>query len=180
MLPCFPMRHPKVDVVLKAESPQVALPATGADIMIRVGLLADSTMVARRLTTVELWTCASPAYLAIRGAPSRVAEFAAHDVVGLVEHRMHWLFHDAEGRPEEVKLHPRAVVPDMAVARVMLAGGAGIGQLPDFMIRDAIGRGELTHVLSDMRPATADLHLLYFSHHGLSAKVQVFIDTLIL
>ena len=179
MLPSFLMRHPEVNVVLEAESPRVALPATGADIMIRVGPLADSAMVARRLTTVELWTCASPAYLAARGVPSRVAELAAHDVVGLVERRMHWLFHDGDGRPEEVELHPRAVVPDAAVARVVLAGGAGIGQLPDFMVRDAIERGELTRVLSDMRPATADLYVLYPSHHGLAAKVRVFIDALV-
>ncbi len=179
MLPSFLMRYPEVDVVLEAESPRTALPSTGADIMIRVGPLVDSAMVARRLVTVELWTCASPAYLAARGVPSRVADLAKHDVVGMGERRMHWLFHDRDGRPEEVELHPRAVVPDVAVTRVVLAGGAGIGQLPDFMARDAIERGELTRILSDMRPATADLHVLYPSHHGLAAKVRVFIDALV-
>ena len=179
MLPSFLTRYPKVNVVLEAENPRLAPPATEVDIMIRVGPLADSAMVARRLITVELWTCASPAYLATHGSPSCVADLAKHDVVGLVERRMHWSFHDRDGRPEEVELHPRSVVPDMSVIRVMLAGGAGIGQLPDFMARDAIERGELIRVLSDMRPATSDLYVLYPSHHGLAAKVRVFIDALV-
>lgn len=179
MLPSFLARYPGVNVVLEAESPRLAPAAMEVDIMIRVGPLADSAMVARRLTTVELWTCASPAYLAARGAPSRVADLAAHDVIGLVERGMHWSFHDPDGRPEDVELYPRAVVPDVAVTRVVLAGGAGIGQLPDFMVRDAIERGELVRVLSDMRPATSDLYVLYPSHHGLAAKVRVFIDALV-
>ena len=179
MLPSFLTRYPKVNVVLEAESPRLAPSATEVDIMIRVGPLADSAVVARRLITVELWTCASPAYLAAHGSPSCVADLAAHDVVGLVERRMHWSFHDPDGRLEEVELHPRAVVPDVAVTRVVLSGGAGIGQLPDFMARDAIERGELVRVLSDMRPATSDLYVLYPSHHGLEAKVRVFIDALV-
>ena len=179
MLPSFLARYPKVNVVLEGESPRLAPPATEADIMIRVGPLADSAMVARRLMTVELWTCASPAYLATHGSPSCVADLAGHEVVGLVERRMHWSFHDPDGHLEEVELNPRAVVPGMAMTRVMLSGGAGIGQLPDFMARDAIERGELIRVLSDMRPATSDLYILYPSHHALEAKVRVFIDALV-
>ena len=179
MLPSFLARYPKINVVLEGESLRLDPPATEADIMIRVGPLADSAMVARRLMTVQLWTCASPAYLATHGSPSCVADLARHDVVGLVEHRMHWSFHDPDGRLEEVELHPRAVVPGMAVTRVMLSGGAGIGQLPDFMARDAVERGELVRILSDMRPATSDLYIVYPSHNGLAAKVRVFIDALI-
>ena len=99
MLPSFLTRYPKVNVVLEGESLRLDPPATEADIMIRVGPLADSAMVARRLMTVELWTCASPAYLATHGSPSRVADLARHDVVGLVEHRMHWSFHDLGRAP---------------------------------------------------------------------------------
>ncbi len=179
MLPSFLTRYPEVSVVLETEGPRSDPPTIEADIMIRVGPLADSAMFARRLITVELWTCASPTYLAARGSPSCVADLVTHDVVGLVERRLHWSFHNPDGRLEEVELRPRAVVPDVAVTRVVLAGGAGIGQLPDFMARDAIARGELVRILSDMRPATSDLYVLYPSHHGLAAKVRVFIDALV-
>ncbi len=179
MLPSFLTCYPEVSVILEAEGPRSDPPAIEADIMIRIGPLADSAMVARRLITVELWTCASPSYLAAHGSPSCVADLATHDVVGLVEHRMHWSFHRPDGQPEEVELHPRAVVPDVAVTRVVLAGGAGIGQLPDFMARGAIERGELIRVLSDMRPATSDLYILYPSQRSLAAKARVFIDALV-
>ena len=48
------------------------------------------------------------------------------------------------------------------------------------MAHDAIERGELVRVLSDMRPATADLYVLHPGHHGLAAKVRVFIDALVM
>ncbi len=179
MLPSFLERYPAVEVVLDLESRRPDLPTGEADLMIRIGPLPDSAMVARRLSTVELWTCASPAYLKARGLPSRVADLAAHDVVSLVERRVHWSFHDPGGRLEEVELNPRAVVPDVALTQIVLAGGAGIGQLPDFMAGDAIGKGELVRVLPQMRPATADVYALYPSHHSLSAKVRVFIDALV-
>ena len=178
MLPSFLARYPQIDVVLEVESPRMAPPSAETDIMIRAGPLPDSAMVARRLSATALWTCASPAYLATHGVPSSVADLAAHDVVG-VGRRMHWSFHGPDGRLEEVELSPRAVVPDIAVTRVALSGGAGIGQLPDFMVRDAIERGELVRLLSDLRPATSELYLLYPSHHGLAAKVRVFIDALV-
>ncbi len=179
MLPSFLTRYPAVNVILETEGPRSDPPAVEADIMIRVGPLADSTMVARRLITFELWTCASPAYLAVRGRPSHVADLATHDIVGLIQHRIHWSFHDPDGQTEEVELHPRAVVPDMAVNRVVVAGGAGIGQLPDFMASDAIGRGELIRVLPDMRPALTDLYVLYPSQRSLPAKARVFIDAIV-
>ncbi len=179
MLPSFLSRYPEVSVVLETEGPRSDPPALEADIMIRVGPLADSAMVARRLITFELWTCASPAYLAERGRPSHVADLASHDIVGLIQRRMHWSFQDLEGRLEEVELHPRAVVPDMAVNRVVVAGGAGIGQLPDFMASDAIGRGELIRVLPDMRLAPTELYVLFPSHRSLAAKARVFIDAIV-
>ena len=80
---------------------------------------------------------------------------------------------------EKIGLHPRAVVPDMALTRVMLAGGAGIGKLPDFMAADAIANGELRRVLPGSQPATGEAHARHPSRRGLPAKVRVPIDALV-
>ena len=177
MLPGFLQRYPGVDVVLEMED-RPDLPAGDADLLIRIGPLPDSSMVARRLVTVELWTCASPAYLAARGTPARVADLAAHEIVGL-KRKVLWSFRVADGEAMDIELQVRAVLADAALTQLVLVGGGGIGRLPDFMAGEAIARGELVRVLPEMRPETTDVHAVFPSHRSLSAKVRVFIDELV-
>ena len=179
MLPAFLQRYPEVDVVLETDMSWIGLTPGDADLLIRIGPLHDTAMVARRLATVELWTCASPGYVAARGSPSGVADLAAHDIVGLTGPSVSWSFRLAEGRVEDVTLQTRAVVPDPALIQGVLAAGAGIGQLPDYMAAEAIGKGDLVRVLAQVGPATSDAFVLYPSHRSLSAKVRVFIDALV-
>ncbi len=79
---------------------------------------------------------------------------------------------------QEVDILPATVVPEPAVVKTMLIGGAGIGQLPDFHAVDAIANGTLVRVLPDHEPDSVDAHAPYTSHRSLSAKVRVFIDAL--
>lgn len=61
----------------------------------------------------------------------------------------------------------------------MLVGGAGIGRLPDFIVRDAVARGELVRLFPEARGDVFGIHALYTSRRSLSAKVRVFIDALV-
>ena len=60
-----------------------------------------------------------------------------------------------------------------------MASDAGIGQLPDFMAAESIGRGELTRILPKLGPAITEAFALYPSHRGLPLKARVFIDALV-
>lgn len=62
--------------------------------------------------------------------------------------------------------------------KVVVEGGAGIGHLPDYLVRPAVASGHLVRVLPDVIAATIEVHALYPSHRSLSAKVRVFIDAL--
>ena len=179
MLPAFLARYPEVRVTLDVDNRQVDVLAEQADLVIRIGTLATSGLIARRLSTMELWACASPAYLAARGTPASVNDLSSHDLIGRVEGRTHWTFRTPSGETEGIDVNPRLAVPDPAPTQVVLAGGAGIGRLPDFMARNAIARGELVRVLADLEPGSVEVHALYPSHRSLSAKVRVFIDALV-
>ncbi len=179
MLPGFLAQYPDVDVVLERDASWTEISMGNADLIIRISPLPDTSMVGRRIATVELWTCASPGYLAARGAPADLAGLAGHDIVGLVGPEVRWSFRNAAGRMEDVVVHARSVLPDPALIQGALASGAGIGQLPDYMAAEAIGRGELTRILGDLGPATSDAFALYPSHRGLSIKARVFIDALV-
>ena len=176
MLPAFLARYPEVLVTLDVNNRQVDVLAEQADLVIRIGTLATSGLIARRLATMELWACASPAYLATRGTPASVDDLSGHDIVGRVEGRTRWTFRTPGAEPEEIDVNPRLSVPDPALTQVVLIGGAGIGRLPDFMARSAIARGELVRVLAEVEPGSVEVHALYPSHRSLSAKVRVFID----
>jgi DNA-binding transcriptional LysR family regulator len=62
---------------------------------------------------------------------------------------------------------------------VVVAGGAGIGRLPDYLAAPAVAAGKLVRVLPRLEGELIDIHALYPSHRSLSAKVRVFIDALV-
>ena len=179
MLPAFLQRYPELDVVFDVGAAR-ADPIPGeADLIIWIGPLPQTAMIVRRLATIELWTCASPGYIANRGSPSGIADLATHNIIDLTGPNVTWSFHATGGHIEEIKLQTRIAMPDPSLVLALLADGAGIGQLPDYMAAAAIGRGDLMRVLPEAGPTTSDAFVLYPSHRSLSAKVRVFIDALV-
>ena len=180
MLPSFLARHPEVRVVLDVENRVIDMPVEAADLVIRAaGTLPDSDLVARLLLTTEAWTCASPGYLAARGTPSCVAGLGGHALIGYADGPTVWTFEAADGGVERFGFRPASAVSDSAALAPVLVGGAGIGRLPDFIARGAVGRGELVRLFAEARGDAFAVHALYTSHRSLSAKVRVFIDALV-
>lgn len=180
MLPPFLARHPEVRVVLTVDNRPIDLLTEEVDVAIRIGPLRDSGLIARRLATFALWPCASPAYLAERGTPETVADLGRHVLIAHADRRWTWRARTPAGAVHEIETEPGTVVPEPAVVRTMLIGGAGIGWLPDFHAADAIADGTLVRVLPDHDgDTTVDAHALYPSHRSLSAKVRVFVDALV-
>ena len=178
MLPGFLARYPDVRVVLTVDNRPVDLMTEDIDVSIRIGPLRDSELIARKLGTIELWPCASPAYLAAHGTPTTVEELVEHRLIAHVDRRQAWTITTPSGAAREVVTEPGTVIPEPTVVRIMLLGGAGIGWLPDFDAVDALARGDLVRVLPDHPCDRVDVHALYPSHRSLSAKVRVFIDAL--
>ena len=179
MLPTFLARYPDVRVVLTVDNRNVDMAAEDIDVAIRIGPLRDSELIARKLATMELWPCASPAYLAARGTPSTVDDLAGHTLIAHFERPAPWHIKTPSGDVRELDTEPRTVIPEPAVVKTMLIGGAGIGWLPDFDAREALAKGLLVRVLPDHGVDTVDVHALYPSQRSMSAKVRVFIDALV-
>ncbi|HKP14609.1 MAG TPA: LysR family transcriptional regulator, partial [Gemmatimonadaceae bacterium] len=149
MLPAFLARYPEVRVVLGfGNEPLVHLP-DDVDVAIRAGTLPDSDLIARRLASTELVPCASPEYLAAHGMPATVETLRGHRLVDLFDRRVTWRFQAPAGTLEELVAEPALVVPEHAIARTAMLGGAGIGRLPEYHARDAIADGTLVRILPD-------------------------------
>ena len=177
-LPGFLARYPDVRVLLTIDNGDVDLLAEDFDVAIRIGLLADSELISRRLTTLDLWPCASPGYLATHPPIAVPADLARHEIIGRRARKETWPFRSPKGPQREVEVETRCVAPEPEVVRTMVIAGAGIGILPDFHATDAIAAGALVRVLPTYEHRSIDVHAIYPSHRSLSAKVRVFIDTL--
>jgi len=178
MIPEFVARYPEVRVVLSFDNQPIVQLPDDVDVAIRAGILPDSDLIARRLASTELWTCASPGYLAAHGTPVTVEELRGHRLVTLFDHRSIWRFRTPAGAVQEFAAEEGLVIPEHAVARAVLLGGAGIGRLPEYHARDAVANGTLVRILPDHEGERVDVHALYPRHRSLSAKVRAFVDAL--
>ncbi|MEE7494669.1 LysR substrate-binding domain-containing protein [Methylobacterium oryzae] len=151
-LPRLLARHPKLSVDLRLSDRFVDLIEEGIDVAIRVGDLADSRLVSRRLAPHRVCAFAAPAYLARRGAPRHPDDLVHHDCVNFrfqsTGQTLRWPF-QVGGR--RVEITPDAgIVADFsdAVTAVLVAGG-GIGISPTYIAAPYVGRGLLVPVLQD-------------------------------
>lgn len=178
VLPRFLARYPEVRVVLTIDNRNVDVLAEDVDLAIRIGPLPNSDLIARRLSTIALWTCASPDYLAAYGTPAEIEDLHAHELIGRVDRRSTWRFCGPGGTVRQFEFVPGTVIPEPAVLQTVLMGGAGIGRLPEFHAADAVAAGHLIRLFPEWQYDAVDVHAVYPSHRSLSAKVRVFIDTL--
>lgn len=149
-------RHPKLSFKLLVTDRLSKLASESVDVAVRIGQLADSSLVARVLRRTELLTIASPEYLARAGTPKTIADLAGHDCVGLVAPSgkpYDWLFRSGPRSIAEIALLDHGPMLVDAVA-----SGVGVGQAFDFMIGERLARGELVEVLEGERAKGPDVH----------------------
>src|SRR5688500_5574201 len=127
LMPDFARVHPSVKVELGLNDRMVDLIEEGWDLAVRIGSLADSTMVVRKLAPCSTILCASPAYLASRGIPSTVAELVHHNCLGYTLSQMfganRWTFGIDGGVSAPVSGNLRASNGDALVAAALAGQG---------------------------------------------------------
>ena len=167
VMPAFATRYPEVRLDLRLGARPVDLVAENFDLALRAHrrALKSSSLVTRRLGTIEMQLFASPAYLAREGAPRTLAEAARHAWVGFLG----WPFAGVVGFAPAA---PRIVSDDVFFVREVLRQGAGIGRLPSFFANADVASGRLGRVLPQLSIRRAGLALLYpRSRHPRTAAV---------
>lgn len=174
----FVARYPEVRFEVSVSDRIVDLVEEGFDLAIRIGQVGSDQLVARRLGTMRLLACASPAYLKVRGTPRVPADLATHAVMTYAysPNPRLWRLVDRSGRQEEVRvsgpLHSNS--GDLAVAAAV--AGLGIVFEPDFIVAPALAAGLLVRILPEHESAPLDIWAVYPSRRHLSAKVRLFVD----
>lgn len=181
LLPEFSRLHPEVRVELGLTDAQTDLISGGWDLAIRIGQLEDSPLRTRQLGQVSMRVCAAPAYLDARGIPRTVAELAQHNCLSYTLSSMQddrrWRF--GERGEFRVDIQGDLMANNGEALLAAAIGGQGIIYQPDFIVDEAIKKGELT-VLELDKPVIAlgGIHVLYPPDRRPPAKVRVMIDYL--
>lgn len=174
-------RYPKLKLDLRFSDRFADLMQENLDLAVRIGTLADSSLVARRIDRQQLVLCAAPAYLAANGAPRRIDELARHKAIAFrlptTGRQRAWQFRQ-NGLPVELLPDPAIFLNDTESLCDAMINGAGVCQLPDNVVEAELNRGELVELLPSCRPPPMPISLVHQSGRLLPARVRAAIDAL--
>ncbi len=172
-------QHPKLELDVSYSDRLTDLIAERFDVAIRIGALKDSSLIARRVSSVRPVLVASPDYLARKGRPRTPAELAGHDCLIYTGSTVgDWQFRSGKRsvtfRPEG-RLHS-----DSGDANLQWAiAGLGITEVPSFLAADAIEDGKLEPILLDHVAIEFGIYAIRPPGAYVPGKVRVLIDTLV-
>jgi len=176
----FLARYPEVQLEIACTDRIVDLIAEGFDLALRVGKLADSTLIARPLATMRNVLTASPSLLERSGVPSSPEQLPNWPCIafGGVAERSSWELLSATGRTASVRITPRFIVNDFDVLGSAALAGLGIALLPAQRCAEDVRAGRLRRVLPDWSSIVRPLQAVYPSGRHLSPKMTAFLDHL--
>jgi DNA-binding transcriptional LysR family regulator len=170
--------HPEVRVELSLNDRNLDLIEEGLDLAVRIGPLADSSLVARPVGSVRRVVVASPDYLARRGVPRTPTDLAAHDTIfGMARSpAREWRFGPPR-RGSVVRLSPRLLVDDVEAQLQAAQAGRGIARALSYQVTDELAAGSLVRILQEFEPEPLPVQLVTLSRSHMAPKVRAFLDS---
>jgi LysR family transcriptional regulator for bpeEF and oprC len=151
----------------------------GFDCAIRMGELADSSLIARKIGHFSNVLCASPAYLARHGVPTTIEHLKTHRTVNFVHPSTgkpsQWQFDSPSGRVA-VDVDAHMMINDGESVIQAAIAGLGIIQAPHCLAASALDKGLLEIIMTDTISTGSNLWIVYPQKRHLSARVQAFIE----
>jgi DNA-binding transcriptional LysR family regulator len=180
VMSAYLMRYPEVLGELRLSDRMINLVEDGVDLAIRIGHLADSTLVARHVGEMRRIVVASPAYLKRRGEPKTPEAIASHATIqfGATTASPDWRFVE-DGREVSVACAPRFTTNSADAAIQYAEQGGGLTRVLAYQAAEAIKAGRLRIVLEKFEPPPLPIHVVYPTSRLLSAKVRTFVDLVI-
>lgn len=175
----FQQEHSSINISLHLDDHFIDVHNSEYDLIIRIGKLPDSSIVAQRLASVKLVCCATPQYLAKHGTPQTPNELSQHNCLeyNQINRKDRWLFRKDK---TEYEIFPRGQFKvnngDMILTAILEHHGIGI--LPDFLAEEALQSGAIVPVLADYEMEELNAYAIYASRNFLPAKIKRLIEFL--
>jgi len=174
----FVRQYPEVEIIQQVTNRSVDLIEQGIDIAIRAhgDLLPDSTLIHRRMASVDWGLFASPDYLEEVGTPITPEQLENH--VGLKlgwrPDDGSWALRHRDGSSFSIPYRPRLCSDDMFTLKKAASVGLGIVGLPIYVCRDELKVNQLTRLLPDWTAGNAEISLLMPSRQGVAPAIRTF------
>ena len=173
-------RYAQVSGELRLADRMINLVEDGVDLAVRIGHLADSSLVARHVGEMRRIVVASPGYLKSHGEPKTPEAIASHQTIqfGGAAASPDWRF-VRDGNEIRFAPVPRLVTNSSDAAIGYAVRGGGLTRVLAYQAADAIKAGRLKILLAKFEPAPLPIHIVYPTSRLLSAKVRTFIDLVV-
>ena len=181
LLPRFAQHYPQLDLRLRLSDHLLDLLREAVDVAIRLAVLTDSSLIARKIADCPRLLCAAPTYLAEKGTPERPEDLLDHQCLLLRfpgSQQFRWTLRAAEG-PEAVAVSGRMDADDGDMLTEWALLGQGIVLKPAFEVAEHLRGGRLLPVLPDFPPEPVTLAVVYPHRRLLPAKVKAFADFMV-
>lgn len=182
LLPDFLRRYPDITADITYSDRRVHLLDEGYDLAVRVGMLEDSSLIARKISEVRAHVVSSPDYWDRHGRPAHPQDLMDHNcfTYANVDAPNTWRFPQNDGRELTVRVNGRFHSNNGDASLAAARAGLGIARLPTFFFCDEdFTSGSLEEVLSDYSQARMGIYAVYPHARHLTTKVRVFIDFLV-
>lgn len=183
-IPDFLARYPEIKVELSLSNNTVALVEHNFDIDIRIGKLADTALVARKLTSSERIVVASPSYIRANAPILEPSDLSGHNCLtsGIVSSQTVWRFRDRH-RSVEVPICGNFRTDYGQGLLTMIKSGLGVGLMPDWSVQDDLAHGRLQRLFRNFQVTHLEyengVYAVYQRSRQTSVKVRVFVDHLV-
>jgi len=175
----FLQLHAQLIVEIDLSDRAVDLIGEGYDLALRIGTLEDSSLVARRIASIERVYCASPGYLAARGTPLEPEALREHDCLPYGHSRqVQWQFKGQGKTLQAIAVSGPMRANNGELLRDAAIAGMGVTYLPAFIVEQALADGRLVKLLEAWTPPPLQLSAVYPQHRQIARPVQAFVEFL--
>ncbi|KQV19700.1 hypothetical protein ASC97_28935 [Rhizobium sp. Root1203] len=173
-------RYPEVQVELVVGDKIADVIESGADVVVRVGSLADSTMISRTLGPYRSILCASPAYLRERGYPLRPDDLKNHACIGFANPiaSARWRLSGPDGESTVPVAIALSANSGEALRQAALSG-LGLIMQPEILVAHDLQAGRLIRILDTHEADVRPTQVMWHSDRKLAPKIRTFVDFII-
>jgi len=177
----FGAQHPELSVDLRLSENLGRLPSTTWDILIRVGLKRDTSLIVRELSKNRRILCASRQYLATHGAPNYPDEILRHKCIVIYEDAEDscvWAFRARNGRERDIRVTPHLATNDGEIALSWAKEGRGIVLRSSWSVNDDLKSGNLVELLPGWSAPEAPIIAISGEAQSRTKRIQALLQFL--
>jgi len=180
VLPKFLKKYPQMQLDIQLTDKKIDMLEEGVDVVIRIGGVDDSSLIAKKINTYPLILCASKNYLSEFGRPKKPQDISQHNCIIDSNFRIgkDWPIISPDNQTQSVTVTSNVSANSPRAVKEIAMNDGGIAMIPEFIVEDALKDGRLETVLPGYHTLEFGLFAIYPHRRYLAKKVRCFIDFL--